>query len=551
MNNNYINDADMYQFFDEQAEGIFQGLGSGKNEYETANCLTVYGASQIYESLKAVYRREDALEEICLIDNVLGILNKHICIEGMEYLLLNNYAEIENHIFFEHTHNGEPKRIREHYKHQFRNAYLGLLFLDRYKLSESVVDCILRERNEYTGYILCMTGIAEMEHKKNGGKGIGIEDARKTVKDVIYKAFFLSALFHDIGYPLAYYFRMSTQIHGFTPFFKIINPGMKAEFVEIKALLNNSLLFRLTCTEEIESKYKEDDHGCLSALSFLMNFYFSGRIYSISEKERCIVEVAAVAIYKHTNHYDGNKRMHFRDDPVSFLLRMCDDLQEWQRFSIVINDAHNFLRCSDCGGVIKLKEGADSYTCRCGREYKKISRIVNRKANYIDICEGLIIDEREPGKKDGSDRSITVEIDYDVYRQLELILTDYKTARYRQSELEKVETMLRFQKYLPEIRLKYFLSNNPICLISEMVDRSNKSLDEIRLQAENETNRSKAAQEAFITFLNEYEMIKNNEPKKFGEKLEVNAIRYEQEAAEYVREHLGEIYTLNEMLTSS
>ena len=180
---------------------------------------------------------------------------------------------------------------------------------------------------------------------------IGAFGYLEALKEIVYKTYFVAALFHDIGYPLSYYFRVSDEIQQFTPFFRIISSGIKTEFSEIKALLNNSLLFRTINTTEIKKKYENNDHGCLSAISFLLNFYFSGSIYSIGRgrKNRCIVEMAAVAIFKHTDKCVDGKGMLFSQDAISYLLRICDDMQEWQRFMVLIEDTHNYLMCPDCG----------------------------------------------------------------------------------------------------------------------------------------------------------------------------------------------------------
>ncbi len=78
------------------------------------------------------------------------------------------------------------------------------------------------------------------------------------------------------------------------------------------------MLFQTVAHDEIRKKYEKNDHGCLYAISFLMNFYFSGSIYSLDDRKRCIVEMAAVSIYKHTNYYHKNSRMLFSRDPLSY-----------------------------------------------------------------------------------------------------------------------------------------------------------------------------------------------------------------------------------------
>jgi hypothetical protein len=57
--------------------------------------------------------------------------------------------------------------------------------------------------------------------------------------------------------------------------------------------------------------------------------------------------MSAVAIYKHTDKFTDANRMVFGLDPISYLLRICDDMQEWQRFMVLIEDTHNYLMCSD------------------------------------------------------------------------------------------------------------------------------------------------------------------------------------------------------------
>lgn len=90
-----------------------------------------------------IYNKEEAAQEVCLIENVYEILTRFVGIKGMEHLLVNNYAAIENGIFLEHSAEGVPKRIREHYKHQFRNAYLGLLLLKDFHFDDCITDCVM------------------------------------------------------------------------------------------------------------------------------------------------------------------------------------------------------------------------------------------------------------------------------------------------------------------------------------------------------------------------------------------------------------------------
>ena len=530
-----VNDAEMYEYFQKKAGQVFYGIAGREEHVKERFQLTSEAIAGIYKSLQAIYSKEEAKEEVCLIENAFGILNYYIGIEGMDHLLVNNYAAIEKEIFLEHTASGTPKRIREHYKHQFRNAYLGLRLLKDFHLDQCIVDCIWDEGSEYARYIMASVS----EELPDSGKDVGnTEEAEKMVREIVYKSYFVSALFHDIGYPLAYYFRMAEQIHQFTPFFRIVNPAVKTVFNEIRALLNNSWLFRTVDHKEIMEKYQKDDHGCLSAISFLMNFYFSGSIYSLTPKKRCIVEMAAVAIYKHTNRYDENNRMIFRLDPISYLLRICDDLQEWQRFLVVIGETHNYLKCSECGRIIvpDSKEKRE-YSCPCGKQFRKITQIQNKKLNYIDICNGLMLDSNKG--------NIEITLQYDCYRQLELLLSDYSTVVYRNKGLEELKCMLEHQKYLPKIELKYFLSNNPVELIGHMIEESKKSEHEIVAWANSLEEKEK---EGMWAFLKEYRELIPDSELKYGKQIEKDAVKYARDARKFVKENMGQIFSLWEFL---
>lgn len=515
-----LNDEKMYEFFQKEAKEIFAKFSEksdGKRNYPVFQ-MTREGLSKIYKSLQVIYNKVEAVEEVCLIENIYEILSRFVEIKGMEHLLVNNYAVIENGIFLEHSADGSPKRIREHYKHQFRNAYLGLLLLNDFHFDDCIMECVLDKKNEYAYLILA--SLAEESDKKKG----------KLLKEIIYKSFLVSALFHDIGYPLAYYFRTAEEIHQFAPFFKIVNPAVKTVFAEIKALLHNSWLFQTISHDEIRKKYEKNDHGCLSAISFLMNFYFSGSIYSLDARKQCIVEMAAVSIYKHTNNCHKNNRMLFSQDPLSYFLRMCDDLQEWQRFLVCIEEKHNFLLCVECGKVIRSSnENSSIYQCDCGKQFQKITQMEQKKMSYIDICNGIRL-KNEASK-------LHIYLQYDFYRLLELLLSDYEAVIYRDKGLKEVENMLQAQKYVPEMELHYFLSNNPVEIIEEMKKQSSKNEDDIKKWVDGKENG---------TDLKKFLDICRDKQKRqeFGGKIEQNTVKYASAAREFEEQYLGEIYSL-------
>lgn len=535
-----MNDDKMYQYFQEEAKQVFREI-CGQEQLYFYTHLTVAAITDIAKSLSVFYDLDEVKEEICLIDNALEILNKYICIEGMENLLVNNYSSIENAIFLEHSSSGKPRMIREHYKHQFRNVYLGLVLLENMGLWEDIEKCISKEANEYSCYI--------MDCIRQDIRSSYIEEMKENeaLKEIVYKTYFVAALFHDIGYPLSYYFRVSDEIQQFTPFFKIISSGIKTEFSEIKALLNNSLLFRTVNVSEIKKKYENNDHGCLSAISFLLNFYFSGSVYSLGRgrKNRCIVEMAAVSIYKHTDKCEDGKRMLFSQDAISYLLRICDDMQEWQRFMVLIEDTHNYLMCSECGKIIAPKERDErEYGCNCGRKYRKITKLKNKKLNYINICDQLELS--------GEGGEITVKIKYDYYGQIELMLNNYTGVVYREKGLEELKALLENQNGIRRIKLESFLSNNPILLIRKMIEESGKQdkiVQWLSGMADGKKKEDLQAfyreyEETFQKFYEEKEEEKTSGEKPYGEQIEIDVLKYGGKAKAYVKGHLGEIYEL-------
>ena len=102
--------------------------------------------------------------------------------------------------------------------------------------------------------------------------------------------------------------------------------------------------------------------------------------------------------------------------------------------------------------------------------------------------------------------------------------------------------MLQIQKYIPDIELKYFLSNNPVDLIQKMIEKSprdEKSLHRWINQMEGE-KRKRNLQE----FYEKYQQILPESHKLLGDTVEKNAVRYEGAAKKFVKKYLGEIYQI-------
>lgn len=524
-----VNDESMYDYFHDLLKGKLDKLSFSKEKQRKKENwqigLTAYNFEQIYETRRAIYSEEEVCNELCMTDDILHIFQTYFCIPGIDRLLVNNYGALENDIFLEYdAKSGLPKKIREHYKHQYRNAYLGSLLLLEYGFLEAMAECIQKSDSVVSGYIKAQTE--------------GNED---DIKRVLYQAYFIAAIFHDIGYPLDYFMRKAEQIHQYPPFYKIISAHIKTEFMELRAMLAGSLLFQMIPEERIRGKYVRNDHGCLSAISFLLNFYSSGSIYALDDRERCVVETAALAIYKHTDHLADNCLI-FEEDPLSFMVRLCDDLQEWERFLLVINEKHNYLKCFKCGSTIKAN--GRKYYCKCGEKYEKITDIANKKVNYINLCSQLVL------HYDEQNNQLEIRMEFDHYKQLEILLDDYCAVKKRQEDLNRVKNYLRCQNYMPTIRLDYYLSNNPVKLIEDFLKKNCIDIEELRKKMQKTQSWDEVGREKMEEFLDEVKGYMQDERKQkyvFGDKLENDAFGYGARAGEFVEEYLGQIHSIMKM----
>jgi hypothetical protein len=524
-----LNDLEMYDFFENICNNkieFFEFLNRNNNEYISPNPLYIKKNNlyKMFKNLGILYDYYDVDEQILMIDNALKILKK-IGFNDLDELLSSNYYELETITFFEYRlSDGEPTRTRDHFKHQFRNAFFGLKLLTLDDFLNGCIKSIIEEKSIISSNIL---------------NYINENQRDEELKGIIISSYFLSALFHDIGYPLAYYFRTTNSIHKYPPFFKIISGNVKSNFSDIRAILLESELFKLYDSDEIEKRYNDNDHGTLSAISFLMHYYYNGKIYNCysknldSQKKKIIVDWASIAIYNHTEKYNESRPL-FAEDPVSYLLRICDDLQEWGRFSILMDDNRNLLYCNECGQLLWLKDGV--YTCDCDssnnergqqkhKGYEKINKIQNKKINYISMCENMEI------KKSISTGKITIKVNYDIISQLEMILFNYSEVVYRYKEIEKAKKILINQPLLPEIEIDSFLSNNPAKLINKFL--------------ENDFSDKK-----FVDYREDIRKLQQacNDTSRFGKEIEIDAVKYKKIAIDFVKQNIGITYKLNKLI---
>lgn len=539
-----ICDVEMYDYF----EKLLYQEGKLPEEWKTESALEEYGLTDydLYSLMGArelFYDPEDAKKQLYLLETMQKFLHEYIGIEGLEELFINNYAVIENSIFLEHDNLGNPVHIREHAKHQMKNAFLGSKLILEYGYLDDMAENVYEKAGAVTRYLALQAEQVLLESESEKGKtqerGRYTEEWRTLVvnklKEWSYKIFMISSILHDIGYPLEFYLRSAQKLTDYPPYLKILSPTVKNDFSEVKALLMGSWLFKLIDNQRIKAKYEKNDHGVLSAVSLLMHFYYGGRIYSLTREKRCILEMAAIAIYRHTDKFENGFRMVYLQDPISYMVRLCDDLQEWDRFKLLINDKHNYLRCEKCWNI--LQEENRVYTCsKCGSKYRKITQIKNRKVNYISLCDELLL-KMENGK-------VIIEVPFDLMKQVEILLDDYSGILRREKDLKKVQKYVQNQALSPGMEIRFFASNNPICLIDRMIKEAGCTEDEILGWICKQKGIKR--KENLEAFYQDYLMKTIKNP--FGKEIEINELRYKDVVSNYVRKYYGEIYSLYEML---
>jgi len=283
--------------------------------------------------------------------------------------------------------------------------------------------------------------------------------------EVILKSLLLSAAFHDLGYPLSYFMRTAEQIQRVLPYYSTVYHADKSHFQQIKAILCNSLLFRSVPIKDIEEKYNSNDHGVLSAICFLLNFYSSGVIFALSPADQCIIELSARSIYDHTNKYKDNERLTFDENPISYLLRVCDDLQEWSRVGLMIDENSNSMLHTQSFETIRKTDSGSWYGTESEPSlFYKATATKYRKMNLLDACDNVST------HFNGEKNEILIELKYNNYTLLEIAAMSFSYASYRNSELKKLQGMLKIQRYIPDIVISFDLSNNVFWLARKIVE---------------------------------------------------------------------------------
>lgn len=498
--------------------------------------LTKERYSYIKENLSLVYG------DATLVNNDIKIyhytekkiINDFLAIPQLHHMFDEDYFNFEwdMHVgqnFIEHKNSC----YRDHFIHQIRDMYSILVLLGRYGFYEAAKVCMLDLNNgkiskffnqklsEYkikkessyviaqeihekvkgnTKSVLNFLSAAPYKQKLIVERRVDSEDAYiKNVfcKYVVYATSMLSALFHDMGYPICHFLSVRQRVSNYNPTMHMFTHNDTGSFDIISSKLSGSLLFTIVSTKEIQktlsaNKKGKYDHGAYSAIAFLMQFYDNGLIFSLPPEKQCAIELAAVAIYNHTRKYNVQNedistnyyQPVFHQNPISFMLRLCDDLQEWDRRYFEISTESDIPFCKKCllPSIPVSNSGEKEYMCRCinTENYINSSRRVyfrNRKLYLVstsDFMTSEILQTNE-GKN-----ALHFRIHYDLYKLLNITRINCTYAEYRAKDLNDIKMLMKNQNFnilssnaldFEYIYLNYFMSNNPIAIKIKILEK--------------------------------------------------------------------------------
>ncbi len=518
-----FNQSNMLKYYQEEFEPVIKKYGSCLDcireekrdkayrrfyEYEDNRQfseLTKKEFGDIRDNLKLVYENDKLTEEIIEIYDLVydKVISQYINIDGIERLFSENYINFEWEMHLGIDYEGHSMNFyRDHFIHQVRDAYMMDILLQ--EGFENKIKAILGNvGNSKISRYVCKYVNQQMEKTDMVAEELsGTAEDRETVEanrrdfyfhNIIYMSSYMSALFHDIGYPEVANMQSGRNILAYIA--NVYNFGSGyIDFDKIITVLQNSLLFRVVSPKEIRARVegKKIDHGAVSALMFLLHFYENGAIGGLEPYKKCAVELAGLAIYNHTNKYlylqgrDERKKRNtqyernvFTLSPISYLLRICDDLQEWERIYFEISSKANMIICDKCRTPIvrKKKVDGDVYylcNCNCSEEEKRadtgvFETVFNRgsfpyrRLYNVTVCKELFFDILE-------EKNIYVfTLNYDLGRLLNVAYINPSYAKYRIQELNQLKKMFVRQDMKEMIYLKYFMTANIILIKTQIV----------------------------------------------------------------------------------
>lgn len=179
---------------------------------------------------------------------------------------------------------GKTGFYRDHFFHIANEAYMGFKLLKNAATLEEKMITFLKGNNLITRYIhdCCR-----------------VDSSDEVLRYIIYRCWFLSSLFHDLGYVLNYYRSVRENIFAFHRHSDLIFRAERSSFGDIQLSIGNSMLFNTVDHETLEKAYNGHKHGVLSAFLMLCTYYSTPAFDGIDSIDRVAIELAARSIFFH------------------------------------------------------------------------------------------------------------------------------------------------------------------------------------------------------------------------------------------------------------
>lgn len=516
------------------SDDIYKKIEEFEKPYQSGN-LTKQKYNYIEENLQLVYGHDDVVHnDVLNYHNVKKkIIHTFLAIPQLERMFDEDYFNFEwdMHVgqnFKEHRNDYN----RDHFVHQIRNLYMMLTLLDRFDFYNSSAELLL---DEFCGKISQYTinKLAQFESNKytplynhlksiqndifhsinfyiNKYSDIKLKDAEKAkslcaskseyikyyfLNYVIYGSTMLSALFHDMGYPICHFLETRHRVSEYNPTMHMFTHNSTDTFDQLASILNDSLLFTIVSADEIKENLKigkngRYNHGVYSAIAFLLQFYNNGAIYSLSPEKQCAIELAAVAIYDHTADFNCIEKKEsnnyyqqvFRQNPISFLLRFCDDLQEWDRRYFEFSEDSDLSVCKTCFTPFiptpdKDNPDETNFVCMCKNHNTfRYNSFLKRKLYVVRVSKNVEFTEIDAN----TDKLLKVSVAYDPYKLLKMARINNAYAKFRLGDLNKLKKLIGNQNFkfqsndnldFKYIYLDYFISANPLLIKLKILEK--------------------------------------------------------------------------------
>ena len=149
---------------------------------------------------------------------------------------------------------------RDHFIHQIRNAYMMHILLNDFRFYQ-YVDWALQDGSGVANYVQKSIRLQTSAR--------GSYSADFYMRNIIYMASYIGALFHDIAYPECSNMQVQKRINEFMPSLYNIEIS-ELNWNKTYAVLQNSLLFKIVDNNKIHNKVmaEKPDQGALSAIIF-------------------------------------------------------------------------------------------------------------------------------------------------------------------------------------------------------------------------------------------------------------------------------------------